>query len=69
MSNSMIPETRQVKLLARFDVCTEGNYEDGMLGIVVDPKFYHNRRIFIYYSPPDRTGCSAFPAFTCRKTA
>lgn len=44
------PETRQVKLLTKFDVCTEGNYEDGMLGIAVDPKFHSNRRIYIYYS-------------------
>ncbi|WKN31870.1 PQQ-dependent sugar dehydrogenase [Porifericola rhodea] len=45
------PETREVKLLANFDVSTEGNYEDGMLGIAVDPRFHHNRRVFIYYSP------------------
>ncbi|WPP51601.1 PQQ-dependent sugar dehydrogenase [Catalinimonas niigatensis] len=45
------PDTREVKLLSTFDVSTEGNYEDGMLGIAVDPKFHHNRRVYIYYSP------------------
>ncbi len=47
------PETKQVKLLARFDVNTEGNYEDGMLGVALDPKFKMNRRIYLFYSAPN----------------
>lgn len=45
------PVSREVKLLSTFDVSTEGNYEDGMLGLAADPKFQQNRRIYIYYSP------------------
>ncbi len=45
------PATNSTKLLAQFDVCTEGNYEDGMLGIALDPGFQLNNRLFIYYSP------------------
>lgn len=44
-------ETQSVKQLANFDVCTEGNYEDGMLGLALDPNYRMNNRVFIYYSP------------------
>ncbi len=46
------PEANRTQLLARFDVCTEGNYEDGLHGLALDPNFDFNHRIYIYYSVP-----------------
>ncbi len=48
-----IPETNTVKLLATFDVTTEGNYEDGLLGVAIDPNFEKNSKVYFYYSAPD----------------
>ena len=45
------PEMRTTKLLHTFDVSTEGNYEDGMLGLTIDPNYKDNNWIYIYYSP------------------
>jgi cytochrome c len=58
------PETRQVSLMAEFDVCTEGNYEDGLLGLAADPYFNENHYIYLYYSPP----CSIKSQFLSRFT-
>ncbi|MGK7388715.1 MAG: PQQ-dependent sugar dehydrogenase [Candidatus Cyclobacteriaceae bacterium M2_1C_046] len=46
------PKHQKTRLLANFKVSTEGNYEDGMLGITADPDFSRNGWIYIYYSPP-----------------
>ncbi|MDX2248112.1 MAG: PQQ-dependent sugar dehydrogenase [Bacteroidia bacterium] len=46
------PALGKSKLLAKFDVCTEGNYEDGLLGLTIDPEFEDNHLIYLYYSPP-----------------
>ncbi|MEZ4829715.1 MAG: PQQ-dependent sugar dehydrogenase [Bacteroidia bacterium] len=46
------PSLGKSKLLAKFDVCTEGNYEDGLLGLAIDPDFINNHLIYLYYSPP-----------------
>ncbi|KAA2239899.1 carbohydrate-binding protein [Chitinophaga agrisoli] len=45
------PATRQTKNIAHFDVSIEGNYEDGMLGVALDPDFDNNHWIYINYSP------------------
>ncbi|MEN7550970.1 PQQ-dependent sugar dehydrogenase [Rapidithrix thailandica] len=45
------PESGKTKLLANFEVHTEGNYEDGMLGMALDPNFAFNGWIYFYYSP------------------
>lgn len=45
-------QTNKVKHMGRFDVCTEGNYEDGMLGLALDPQYSSNHRVYIYYSTP-----------------
>ena len=45
------PETRTTKLLHTFDISTEGNYEDGMLGLTIDPNYEDNNWVYIYYSP------------------
>lgn len=47
------PVKRTVKLLATFDVTTEGNYEDGLLGLALDPHFERNRRVYFFYSAPE----------------
>lgn len=47
------PATKSVKLLATFNVTTEGNYEDGLLGLALDPEFEKNRRVYFYYSAPE----------------
>lgn len=47
------PEEREVKLLATFDVTTEGNYEDGLLGVALDPLFERTRWVYFYYSAPE----------------
>lgn len=39
------------RIIATFDVCTEGNYEDGLLGLTLDPNFSDNHFIYLYYSP------------------
>ncbi|NJM93882.1 MAG: carbohydrate-binding protein, partial [Cytophagales bacterium] len=39
------------KLLATLAVCTQGNYEDGMLGLALDPLFERNGWLYLYYSP------------------
>lgn len=46
-----LPETGKTKVLHEFDVCTSGNYEDGLLGLTVDPNFQENHYIYLYYSP------------------
>ncbi|MEO1212756.1 MAG: PQQ-dependent sugar dehydrogenase [Bacteroidota bacterium] len=45
------PTTEKTRLIHNFDVCTSGNYEDGLLGLTIDPDFARNRYIYLYYSP------------------
>ncbi|MFD3000160.1 ThuA domain-containing protein [Pontibacter toksunensis] len=45
------PEKKETKVLAKLDVHTEGNYEDGLLGLELDPNFDRNNYIYLYYSP------------------
>lgn len=49
-----LPKEKRTKLLANFDVRTEGNYEDGMLGVAIDPDYERNGKIYIYYSVPGK---------------
>ena len=47
------PAIQTTKVIANFkEVCTEGNYEDGLLGVEADPHFEDNGFIYLYYSPP-----------------
>ena len=47
------PGTQATRTIVHFkEVCTEGNYEDGLLGVEADPNFEDNRFIYLYYSPP-----------------
>ncbi|MGV3641370.1 MAG: PQQ-dependent sugar dehydrogenase, partial [Adhaeribacter sp.] len=45
------PAKRRSRVIARFDVSITGNYEDGMLGVALDPNFEQNHYIYINYSP------------------
>ena len=45
------PKERKTKIIATFDVSITGNYEDGMLGVTLDPDFEKNNWIYINYSP------------------
>ncbi|MGB0932013.1 MAG: PQQ-dependent sugar dehydrogenase, partial [Chitinophagales bacterium] len=47
------PQLKETKVIGNFDVCTEGNYEDGLLGLALDPKYgTDNFYLYLYYSPP-----------------
>ncbi|MDA0196732.1 MAG: PQQ-dependent sugar dehydrogenase [Bacteroidetes bacterium] len=45
------PEIKKTKILHKFHVSTEGNYEDGMLGLALDPNYNDNHWVYFYYSP------------------
>jgi cytochrome c len=45
------PIEKKSKTIATFDVSITGNYEDGMLGVALDPHFEENHWIYINYSP------------------
>lgn len=45
------PAQKKTKTIATFDVSITGNYEDGMLGVALDPDFQKNNWIYINYSP------------------
>ena len=45
------PKTKKSKVIDRFDVSITGNYEDGILGVTLDPDFEKNNWIYINYSP------------------
>lgn len=47
------PSAEKTRVVAEFDVCTEGNYEDGLHGLALDPGYgKSNYYIYLYYSPP-----------------
>lgn len=45
------PKDNQTRILDKFDVSMDGNYEDGMLGLALDPAYKTNGWVYIYYSP------------------
>ncbi|QHT69155.1 carbohydrate-binding protein [Rhodocytophaga rosea] len=45
------PTTKKTRVIAKFDVSITGNYEDGMLGVALDPNYEQNNWIYINYSP------------------
>lgn len=45
------PKAKKTKVIANFDVSITGNYEDGILGVTLDPDFENNHWIYINYSP------------------
>lgn len=45
------PQAERSRVLHSFDVCTRGNYEDGLLGLALAPDFARSRWVYLYYSP------------------
>jgi cytochrome c len=45
------PADGTTRTIATFNVSITGNYEDGMLGVALDPDFENNHWIYINYSP------------------
>lgn len=45
------PVSNKIKTIATLRVSVTGNYEDGILGIALDPDYETNHWIYIYYSP------------------
>ena len=46
-------QLKETRLLAEFNTCIEGNYEDGLLGLELDPAYSKsNHFLYLYYSPP-----------------
>jgi len=45
------PAQERSRVIHTFEVCTRGNYEDGLLGLALAPDFVQSRWIYLYYSP------------------
>lgn len=45
------PATKETKVINTLPVHLTGNYEDGLLGLELDPKFETNHYVYLYYSP------------------
>ncbi|WP_345240832.1 PQQ-dependent sugar dehydrogenase [Nibrella saemangeumensis] len=45
------PATKATKTINKLPVHITGNYEDGLLGMELDPKFEDNHYVYLYYSP------------------
>ena len=45
------PAKKATKVIGELKVQLEGNYEDGLLGLELDPGFDKNNFIYLYYSP------------------
>lgn len=45
------PAKKATRIVGKLQVQLEGNYEDGLLGLELDPNFETNNFIYLYYSP------------------
>ena len=45
------PATKSTRIINKLPVHLTGNYEDGLLGLELDPKFETNHFVYLYYSP------------------
>ncbi len=45
------PVAKATKIINTLPVNITGNYEDGLLGMELDPKFEQNHYVYLYYSP------------------
>ncbi len=45
------PATKSTKIINKIPVHLTGNYEDGLLGMELDPDFETNHFVYLYYSP------------------
>lgn len=47
------PALGETQVISEMSVCTEGNYEDGLHGLALDPRYgRENHYLYLYYSPP-----------------
>ncbi|TAE48032.1 MAG: PKD domain-containing protein [Bacteroidetes bacterium] len=56
------PATRTTKVIANLEVHTK--FEDGLMGIALDPKYDENRWIYLYYSVPGEKPVNRLSRFT-----
>ena len=45
------PKTEELDSITKIDVWTE--FEDGLMGLAIDPDYEKNHWVYVYYSPPD----------------
>ncbi len=45
------PAAKATRVINKLPVHLTGNYEDGLLGMELDPKFENNHFVYLYYSP------------------
>jgi len=58
------PAKKATRVISKFNVHTEGNYEDGLLGVTKDPKFSENHWVYFYYSPEVKESKQNLSRFT-----
>lgn len=61
------PNTKQTQQIAQINVDTK--FEDGLLGITLDPAFGDNGWLYLYYSPNERDTLNRLSRFTFRAGA
>jgi cytochrome c len=60
------PRIKKTKVIDHFDVSITGNYEDGILGVALDPGFEKNNWIYINYSPAGKVAKQNVSRFEMR---
>ncbi len=64
------PALGQTRVIAEMSVCTEGNYEDGLHGLALDPGYgRENHYLYLYYSPPCDTPYQYLSRFVFKNKA
>ncbi len=58
------PAKKATRVISKFNVHTEGNYEDGLLGVTKDPNFSKNHWVYFYYSPEVKESKQNLSRFT-----
>jgi cytochrome c len=58
------PAHKRSRVVANFELSTIGNYEDGLLGVALDPDFDRNHWIYFHYSPAGNVAKQNISRFT-----
>lgn len=58
------PETQSIKTVGELEVFSK--MEDGLVGLAVDPKFYRNHWVYLYYAPNTHDSVFRLSRFTFR---
>ncbi|MBX2844160.1 MAG: ThuA domain-containing protein [Flammeovirgaceae bacterium] len=56
------PATEKIRVIAQMKVHTK--FEDGLLGLTLDPNFEYNNRLYLFYSPPGEKPVQYISRFT-----